>query len=100
MWKSIKKLQSAPEHIKQRWLLGTSALAMIFVLFLWLAYFNTLLEPLGSSTSRARSESESREDSAWDTMQLGVRFTFTKLKNGVLFLVGAFQAPRDYIIEP
>lgn len=100
MWKKLKYLRSAPEDVKQKWLLGTSALAMIMIVSLWLAYFNTLLEPLGGTASPPRTQNAAQEDSTWDTMALGVRLTLAKFKDGLLFLESAFRAPRDYIINP
>lgn len=72
---------------------------MIFVVSIWLAYFNTILEPLGSADKKIVA-AQKQESSAWDTTKLGAVIATQKAKGAFTSLRDALQTHRDYIIEP
>lgn len=87
----LEKIQSAPEAKKRRWMVVGVAVAMVFVAFIWLAYFNNLVRD-ASEIKPAMASSDSGF-SIGDTIRSGLGVIFNNLKN-------LFSSPREYIIEP
>ncbi len=44
--KFIEKIQNSNEATKKRWLIGASAVSMIFIITLWLVYIGFIIKPI------------------------------------------------------
>lgn len=61
MWqkfhKFIEKIQNSNEATKKRWLIGASAVSMVFIITLWLVYIGFIIKPIdGEKTSTSTDE--------------------------------------------
>ena len=93
----MQRLQSADERTKKRWVIILSAVAMVVIVFIWLKYFNTLVQPGGWDTPSAETE---ESFSFWQTMKAGLGVLYDKAAGGIQGLGNILQAPRDYLIKP
>ena len=96
MFHFLEKLQSSDESTKRRWMFGSAVVIMIVVVYVWFAYFNTLVAGF-SAPAPAATEG-------------GFSF-FGSMENGLAIISGAFMekihafgrilaAPREYIVNP
>ena len=93
----LERLQAADETVKRRWLIAGTIFAMAIVIFVWLAYFNTIIEPIPQFRE---SPAEAHGFSLWQTAKNGTALLLQTL-SGFLRFLGAFLAtPKDIIIEP
>ena len=92
----LQNIQNAPEHVKTRWLVGLSAATMVVVIFLWLSYFNTLIEPAPTQQATAKPQ----EESFWETMKHGATVLGSSFGKGLRGLGAILEAPRSHIINP
>jgi hypothetical protein len=90
----IQKLQSSEEHVKLRWLIGISAITMIIVVFVWLSYFNTLVQ---SSTSTDLSDTQGV--GFWQTFKGGLAFIGQSFGDEVKTLFGKIKSPSTYQVK-
>ncbi len=97
----LEKLQSSDEATKQRWLVGSAAVIMTIVVFLWLAYFNSfVIGPQNAAPVSPGSGVGGDRITFWGTMKNGASVIY----NGFLGKLRAFgdilKQPREYIIKP
>jgi hypothetical protein len=92
----IKKLQESDEATKRRWLIASTVIVMVIVIFVWFKYFNAIIQFGGGSASAA----EAPHASFWETMGRGVANVAGAIMNGIRRLGGILAAPRTYIIRP
>ena len=88
----LEKIQSADEPKKRRWMVVITAVAMMIVVFVWLAYFNNLLQGVGGAEPEVKGGPGS-EFSFLSTISGGAEVIFD-------VLIGLFSSPREYIINP
>ncbi len=108
----LEKLQSTPEPVKRRWLISLTAVLMVVVIYVWLAYFNNLIiagfsQPaVPSSAEPGQIPEQPNPMVAGDSVSL-----WQTLRNSAANLYGIFteklralgdilNAPREYIIKP
>lgn len=107
----LEKLQSAPEAAKRRWIIAATAAIMVAVIYIWLAYFNTLLTAGFSSpanSSPAGSEQMTQPPSTaggsnvtfWQTLKNSVANLYAIFTEKLRDLGNILNAPREYIIKP
>jgi len=89
----IKKLQTADEPRKRRWLVLSTAIVMVIVIFVWLRYFNSLVQPDAAAISPSPV-------SFWGTMGHGVVAIYHAFTNSIRALGGMLVAPQTYIVKP
>jgi len=86
----FNKIQSADAGKKKRWMVATTLVVMIFVVFAWLAYFNNLVTDAG----RVKTE---------PTKNSGFSFLGT-VSNGAAAVMDNVKAllssPKEYTITP
>jgi hypothetical protein len=96
----LEKLQSSDEATKQRWLVGSAAVIMAIVVFLWLAYFNALVVGPKDAASGSDIRTGSTGATFFGTMKNGISVIY----NGFWAKLRAFgnilEQPREYIIKP
>jgi uncharacterized oligopeptide transporter (OPT) family protein len=54
--KLLNNIQNSDESVKKRWLIASSALAMILVIGLWLVYMNWALNSFDKTAQKQESE--------------------------------------------
>lgn len=97
----LEKLQSSDEATKQRWLVGSAAVIMAIVVFLWLAYFNAFVigsrdaAPMGANPAAA-----SGSVTFFGTMRNGASVIYNGFMGGLRSFGNILEAPREYIIKP
>ncbi|MGC9968222.1 MAG: hypothetical protein ABSC29_00605 [Minisyncoccia bacterium] len=90
----LEELQSLDEPTKKRVLIITTAIAMVVVIYIWLAYFNNLVAGVSQPVEVSSSTPQpSYGVSIWQNMYQGIIGTLHGLGN-------ILQAPREYLIKP
>jgi hypothetical protein len=97
----FEQLQSLDERTKTKVLIVATAIAMIVVIYVWLAYFNNLIAGVAQPAPMADASGAATEGAGvWQSMQNAAGFLYGKCI-GVLHALGnILQAPRQYIIQP
>lgn len=49
--KFLNNIQNSDEAVKKRWLLGASAVSMVFIITLWIVYIGFIIKPMDSEGS-------------------------------------------------
>jgi len=94
----LKRLQSADEATKRRWIVALTAAATVIVVYVWLAYFSNLLT---GASYRESSGADARERfTFWQAVRNGGAIVYENLADAMGRLGGVLQAPREYIIQP
>ncbi len=92
----IKKLQSADQSVKRRWLIGASALMLVLVIFFWLKYFNTLVQ----SPAAVSNNPAEQGFGFWPAIKIGARVFYDGLTNTLGRWLKLLNSPKNYIIQP
>ena len=93
----LKKLQSSPEEVKIRWLVGLTAFAMIGVIYVWAAYFDTLITAPTAIPAEPRTEDNF---SFWVTMKRGGTVIVSSAADLFQSLGAVIFVPKEYVIVP
>ncbi len=72
----LERLQSVEERVKRRWIIWSSTIIMLLVVYFWLAYFNNLVATFSSAPPTAQEG------------KIGFSFAQT-MKNGTAILYEA-----------
>ena len=97
----LERLQSADESVKQRWLVGSAAVIMAIVVFLWLAYFNSLIiGPQSAALVQGDTGTEGSGATFFGTMKHGTSIIYNGFLGKLHALGNILGAPREYIIKP
>lgn len=97
----IEKLQSAPHERKRIWMILFTAVVMMAVIYVWLAYFNNLVTSLSRPAIARTPEIESRDGFSFgQTMKNGAAAIYSFLADKLKGLIGVLETPREYIIKP
>lgn len=94
----LEKLQSSDERIKRRWLVGLTAIAMVGVVYVWLAYFNNLVAGFNAPPSEI-SQGESGF-SFFETLKRGAAVIYDVFSEKLQVFGKILEKPREYIIQP
>ncbi|MBI3589320.1 MAG: hypothetical protein HY093_02810 [Candidatus Liptonbacteria bacterium] len=94
MKKFLEKIQLAEDGKKKRWMILVTLVAMMVVVYIWLAYFNNLLADLSRPATVEEVKVQSKGGFSFlETMKSGVGTVFESLK-------GIFYHRKEYIIKP
>ena len=101
----LEKLQSASHEKKKFWMILFTSIAMVVVIYLWLAYFNNLVASLSRPSTLAQAqdkavETKSQDFSFTETMKNGTAIVFGFFGDRANDLVKLFEKPKEYIIKP
>ncbi|MGC9598854.1 MAG: hypothetical protein ABSE18_00500 [Minisyncoccia bacterium] len=109
----LEELQSLDETTKTKILVVATAVAMIIVIYVWLAYFNSLIagvaqEGTASSAASSSVPSSAASSSAvssggtsiWQNVEGGIGTLYGKSVGFLHYLGNILQAPRQYIVKP
>ena len=98
----LEKLQSAPESTKRRWMVVITAVIMVAVIYVWLAYFNSLIAGGFSRTVSLEQQNPPVAGgvSFWQTLKNGMANLYEIFTGKLHALGNVLNAPREYIIKP
>lgn len=97
----LEKLRAADENTKMRWIIIITAVIMVIVVYIWLAYFNNLF---ATASAPVATESNNQEKSAGQNP-----LTFLQQRAGALYSIfidkiqvlgNILKTPREYIVKP
>jgi hypothetical protein len=94
----LKKLQQSDDARKKRWMIASTGLTMVVVIYLWLGYFNNLIAD--SSMQSAKIEESESGFSFGQTMKMGVGSVLDVVQSGFNGVGAFFNQPKEYILEP
>ena len=94
----LEKLQSSDEGIKRRWLIGLTAIAMVGVVYVWLAYFNNLV--VGFNEPSQEIVEKETSFSFLTTLKRGAAVIYDVFSEKLSGLGKILEKPREYIIQP
>lgn len=94
----LDRLQSAPEPTKTKWLIATTVIVMVIVIWVWLKYFNTLVRP--ASTGFHRTTETHRAFSFREAARSGAALVVDSFKKGAISVRERLTAPKEYRITP
>ena len=80
--------------------MGLTCVVMVVVVFVWLAYFNNLLQGFTSATIPRTDDRTSNGVSRGNNPRDGLASIPETLGKGIRNLFGFFGEPRTYRIEP
>jgi hypothetical protein len=90
----IEKLQTSEEHIKLRWLIGSSAVAIVLVVMLWLTYFNTLVQ-----TNPGQNDQPAQDIGFWPTFKGGLGVVYYGIGGKIGGWFHELKAPSTYEVK-
>ncbi len=99
----IKKLREGDEATKMRWLILFSAIAAVFVLFVWLKYFNSIVSNQVNNQQLSEQETEretGQNFSFWQTFKSGLEVTLQSIADGFHSIFSTISQPKNYMIKP
>ena len=98
MWrklnKFIGKIQNSDEATKKRWLIVSSAIAMVLVISLWLVYINWTIKSVGDNI-----EKQNLEPGFWQIFKTGLNMISESIWNGIKNIVSKITGERTITIE-
>ena len=94
----MEKLQSSDEGTKKRWLIGLTAIVMVGVVYVWLAYFNNLV--VGFQAPGAETSEQAAGFSFLETLKRGAAVIYGVFSEKLQVFAKILEKPREYIIQP
>ena len=91
----LKRLQESDENVKRRWLIVSSAVIMILIVFIWLNYFNTLIQQASSPVDQAEYGL-----TFWQTFKSGLGIVSQGIAIKIKSWFEVLRSPRSYNIQP
>lgn len=95
----LRRLREAEEGVKRRWLAGITAVVMVGIVYLWLAYFNTLIAAPSGTAPEPAGGKESNF-SAWQTVRQGGAASAVFAGDLARSLWSAVLGGKKYVIVP
>ncbi|MDP3015351.1 MAG: hypothetical protein Q8N28_03020 [bacterium] len=92
--KFIGKIQNSDEATKKRWLIVSSAIAMVLVISLWLVYINWTIKAVGDNVGK-----QDMEPGFWQIFKTGLKVAGESAWNGVKNSVSKITGERIITIE-
>lgn len=92
----LERIQQSDEPTKRRWTIGIGIVATGVVTFVWLAYFNNLID----SINREASGQQGSTESALSTMGRGAAVISESLKSQGARVKELILKPQTYTITP
>ncbi len=95
----LEELQSLDEPTKKKVLIIATAIIMVVVIYFWLMYFNsfvvdtTITNTVATGTPAVAAPAAPAGPGAWQNIE----GWFASIGHAIS---GAFQAPRQYIVQP
>jgi len=98
VYEFIKKLRESEEHIKRRWLVLISGVLMVFIVFFWMKYFNSLVEPMDAP--QPAEQSAGQGFTFWETFKSGLGAILETAGKTLSSFMNMISQPKNYDITP
>src|ERR1700690_1254962 len=95
----LEKLQSADEATKRRWMILSTIIIMVMVIYVWMAYFNNLVAGF-SQAQQPSAGSSAGGFTFWQTMKNGTAILYRGLSGAFHSLGNILNSPREFIVKP
>ena len=95
----LERLQSADDNRKRRWLVVSSGVAMVIVVYVWLAYFNFIIQGPGAPSVQP-PEGAAPELTFFETVKRGSAILYENLAEKIGLLGSRIRAPKEYLVDP
>ena len=95
----LEKIRNSDDGTKKIWLILFTSVAMAVLIFVWVAYFNTLLVNINKPLE-ADEVAKSDEFGFFDTIKSGAATVYEFLADTASGIFGEINKPKEYIIEP
>ena len=95
----LEKIRNSDDGTKKIWLILFTSVAMAVVIYVWVAYFNTLLVNINKPLE-ADEVAKSDEFGFFDTIKSGAATVYEFLADTASGIFGEIKKSKEYIIEP
>ena len=95
----LEKIRNSDDGTKKVWLILFSSVVMIVVIFVWVAYFDTLLVSVNKPVEADEVE-KADGFGFFGTIKSGAAAVYDFLADKVSGIFGTINKPKEYIIEP
>ncbi len=101
----IEEIRSLSDPVKRKILFGATAIMMVLVVYLWLAYFNTLVPSavpitIEQAPVATTSTPEASGSGIFGLFADAAGSFWQAIRNGVRGFAGALKNPRQYNVSP
>ena len=97
----LEKLRSADNATKTRWIILFTSVAMAIVLYVWLAYFNTLFSSLDNSSATATAMNQNGTSQEIEHMSPTILERIGSVYHAFTDVIGnMLKLRKEYIIKP
>lgn len=97
----LQKIQAADEKKKRVWLVASSAVIMLFVVYVWLGYFNVLTAAPNDAPQADQAQGVAVSGfSLGTTVHGSMAFLYEIVLDRIHNIESLFTTPRDYTITP
>lgn len=93
----LEKLQNADDRTKWRYGTAITTVVMVLVIYIWLAYFNTLVAP---QTTATNAEVGDEGFSFWETTKQETASMYNGFKEQISNFKTMIEMPKEYEIKP
>ncbi len=96
----LEKLRKADEGVKMRWIILFTSIAMVIVIYVWLAYFNTLFATLNTSSAVAEDQTGAPQQKAAHPSPTFLERMGSAYQAFTDAFGGIFKLQKEYVIRP
>lgn len=94
----IKKLRESDESTKMRWLVVSSAIMMVFVIFFWMKYFTAFVAP--TEQTQQAEQNSGQTFGFWQTFKSGLGIVAETIGQTLGSVINTIREPKSYEIKP
>ncbi|MCR4328719.1 MAG: hypothetical protein NUV53_04390 [Patescibacteria group bacterium] len=97
----LRKLQESDDTAKRKFLIISSLVIMLVIVYVWLMYFNNIVASVSdTSTDVAENVPTESHSTILSTMKRGSAVVYQNIWGSIQWVAGALQSPKEYIIKP
>ena len=93
----LERLRSSGESTKRGWMIASTIIVMVVVVYVWLAYFNNLV---GSFSEPEPTAAPGGDFTFWRSMKNGAAIVYGTFVDKIRALGEILKAPREYMVSP
>lgn len=89
----LERIQTSDSATKWKWVIGSTAVAVVLIVIVWLSYFNSLVAYSGDQDNQSSF-------SFGDTMRTGTAILYQNMSGGLKDIANIFNSSRTYEVAP